>query len=127
MHQHRGDLRRIRLQELESVFKTPLRELQGELPGSPGQHVARLLWRRGDPQRSFGTAGIVARELLQLSTSSMMRSAASSTIWPGAVRPFTALAMPREDRNTELLLELDDCLGHAGLRRVQRARGPRSG
>ena len=51
-----------------------------------------------------------------------MRSAASSTDLARRGQPFHALAVAREDRHAELLLEFDDGLGDARLRGMQ---GPR--
>ena len=117
MHQHRGDLRWIGLQQLEPDLRKLLRELLDHLR----QDIARLRVRSRDAQCALRAARIVARQLLQVVDLQHDAFGGVEHDLAGRSQALHALAVPREDRHTELTFEIDDRLRDAGLRRVQRA------
>ena len=115
MDQHRGDLRCICLQQLESDLRKFLRELLDHLR----QDIAGLRVRGRDAQCALRAAGIVARQLLQVVDLQHDAFGGVEHDLTGRSQTLYALAVPREDRHTELAFEVDDRLGDARLRRVQ--------
>ena len=121
MQQHRDDLRRIGLQQLEPDLWKLLRERAHDV----GQHVSCLRMRGGDAQSPLGAARIVACEFLQVVDIEHDPLGRLEHDLAGRGESFHPLAVAREDRHAQFFFEVDDCLRDAGLRSVQSARSLR--
>jgi hypothetical protein len=89
----------------------------------PGQHIARLGVGGGDRQCAAVLRRILLADALEVVDLAQDDLDALEHLLTGLGHPLDALAMARKNLDAQLVFQLDDGLGHAGLRGVQRLGG----
>ena len=100
-----------------------LREAAAQLRDRLGQDVARLRVRGGDRQRAGVLLRILLADALHVGDLAQDHVDRLEHLLAGLGDAAQALAVAHEQVDAQFLLELEDGLGDAGLRREQRLRG----